>query len=50
MPKTYKREALAAVHEMMEGLREAGAIDKRTLRESDEACLPPAPLVKPNEV
>ena len=35
MPKTYKSEALAAVHEMMEGLHGAGAIDKRTLREFD---------------
>lgn len=39
MPRTYKSEALAAVHEMMEGLHDAGAIDKRTLREFDEACL-----------
>jgi DNA-binding transcriptional regulator YiaG len=39
MPKNYKNELLAAVHEMMEGLHEAGAIDKRTLREFDEACL-----------
>jgi putative transcriptional regulator len=37
MPKTYKSEALAAVHEMMEGLHEAGAIDKQTMREFDEA-------------
>lgn len=42
MPRTYKSEALAAVHEMIEGLHEAGAVDKRTLREFDEACLAPA--------
>ena len=42
MPLTYNSEALAAVHEMIEGLHEAGAIDKRTLREFDEACLAPA--------
>ena len=35
MPKTYKSEALAAVHEMMEGLHESGGIDKRTSREFD---------------
>ena len=45
--KTYKSEALAAVHEMMEGLHEAGSIDKQTLREFDEACL--APAVPPYE-
>ena len=35
--KTYKSEAMAAVHEMMEGLHDAGSIDKRTMREFDEA-------------
>jgi len=48
--KTYKSEALAAVHEMMEGLHEAGSIDKRTMREFDEACLVPAPPLKPEEI
>lgn len=52
MPRTYKCEALAAVHEMMEGLHDAGAIDKQTLREFDEACLAPAPAtaLKPEEI
>ena len=36
--KTYKSEAMAAVHEIMEGLHDAGSIDKRTMREFDEAC------------
>ncbi len=39
--KTYKSEAMAAVHEMMEGLSDAGSIDKRTMREFDEACTAP---------
>lgn len=50
MPRTYKSEALAAVHEMMEGLQESGAIDKRTLREFDEACLAPATALQPDEI
>lgn len=50
MPKTYKSEALAAVHEMMEGLHEARAIDRRTLREFDEACLAPATPLPPEEI
>ena len=41
MSKTYKSEALAAVHEMMEGFYESGAIDKQTMREFDEICPPP---------
>ena len=43
-------EALAAVHEMMEGLHQAGAIDKQTLRSFDAACLAPAPALKPEEI
>jgi putative transcriptional regulator len=50
MPRTYKSEALASVHEMMEGLHEGGAIDKRTLREFDEACLAPATPLQPDEI
>jgi putative transcriptional regulator len=50
MPRTYKSEALAAVHEMMEGLHEAGSIDKRTLREFDESCLVQATPLQPEEI
>lgn len=50
MPRTYKSEALAAIHEMMEGFHEAGVIDKRTLREFDEACLAPATPLQPEEI
>ena len=50
MPRTYQREALAAVHEMIEGLHEASAIDKRTLHEFDEACLAPATPLMPEEI
>ena len=46
--KTYKSEAMAAIHEMMEGLHDAGSIDKRTMREFDEACLAPAPVLSPD--
>ncbi len=34
MAKKYKSEAMAAIHETMESLFEAGAIDKQTMRES----------------
>ena len=50
MPRTYKSEALAAVHEMIEGLHQGGAVDKRTLREFDEAYLVPAAVLQPEEI
>ncbi len=34
---------MAAVHEMMEGLRQGGAIDEQTMRDFDTACLFLAP-------
>lgn len=39
MSKKYRSDAFAASHEMMEGLHEVGAVDKRTMREFDVACL-----------
>ena len=48
--KTYKSEAMAAVHEMMEGLHQGGAIDKQTMREFDAACLSPDPAIAPEEI
>lgn len=45
-----KSEAMTAVHEAMEGLRAAGSIDKRTMREFDEACLEDAPVLSPDEI
>jgi putative transcriptional regulator len=41
--RTYRSGPFAAVHEMAEGLLEIGVIDKRTMREFDEACLAPVP-------
>ena len=39
--KTYKSDAYAAIHETMAGMYDAGVIDKKTMREFDEACLTP---------
>ena len=50
MSKTYKSEALAAVHEMMEGFYESGAIDKQTMREFDEGCLTTVEPLTPEEI
>ena len=46
----YRSEALAAVHETMQGLHEIGAIDKRTMREFDERCLTPVITPAPEEI
>jgi putative transcriptional regulator len=37
--KTYKSDALAAVHETVSDMFEAGVIDKQTLRHFDDSCL-----------
>jgi putative transcriptional regulator len=50
MAKRYRSEALAAVHETLEALREAGMVDKRTMREFDEACLTPVIPIAPEEI
>jgi putative transcriptional regulator len=41
--RKYKSDAFAAIHETAEALRDVGAIDKRTMRQFDEACLEPLP-------
>jgi putative transcriptional regulator len=50
MTKKYRSEAFAAIHETMEALREVGAIDKRTMREFDAACLTPVGSLTPEEI
>ena len=50
MVKKYRTEAFAAVHETMEALHEVGAIDKKTMREFDEACLVPVRALSPDEI
>lgn len=50
MTKKYRSDALAAVHETMEGLYESGAIDKQTMRDFDEACLTPVRMLGPEEI
>ena len=50
MTKQYRSDAFAAIHETMEGLHEIGAIDKRTMREFDEACLTPVQVLAPEQI
>ena len=48
--KTYRSEIAASVHEMMEGVYDAGLIGKQTMREFDESCLAPAAPMAPEEI
>ena len=50
MVKKYRNDALAAVHETMETLHEVGAVDKRTMRDFDAACLIPAQTLSAAEI
>lgn len=50
MSKRYRSEALAAIHETMEALHEACAIDKQTMRQFDEACLTPVRPLTADEI
>jgi putative transcriptional regulator len=46
-PRAYKSAALAAIHENMANLHEAGAIDTKTMRKFDKACLTPVMSLTP---
>lgn len=50
MPKTYRSDALGAVHETASDLHDAGVMDKRTLRKFDELCLTPVRPMIPEEI
>lgn len=46
----YPSPVFSAVHETAEGLYEAGAMDKRTMRHFDDACLTPIKPLGPQEI
>ena len=48
--KTYRSEAAAAVHEMVEGFHDAGLVDKQTMREFDTSCIAAAEQLPPDEI
>jgi len=48
--KTYRSEIAAAVHETVEGMHEAGVVDKQTMRDFDVSCLAPAEPLPPEEI
>jgi len=50
MKNQYRSAILASVHETAEGLHKAGLIDKKTMREFDEACLTPIRSLSADEI
>jgi putative transcriptional regulator len=48
--EAYESPAAASIHEMMQGLEVAGAIDKATLRKFDTSCLTPVRSLSPAEI
>jgi putative transcriptional regulator len=50
MAETYKSELSMVIHGMAENLYEDGIIDKITMREFDDTCLVPTPLLTPEEI
>jgi putative transcriptional regulator len=50
MASKYKTDAMAAIHESVEALRDIGVIDLQTMREFDEACLTPVQVLSPEQI
>ena len=50
MSKTYRSDALGAVHETASDLHDAGLMDKRTLRKFDGLCLTPVCPMQPDQI
>ena len=50
MSKTYRSDALAAVHETASDLHDAGVMEKRTLRKFDDLCLTPVRPMSAEEI
>ena len=48
--KTYRSDALAAIHETASDLHDAGVLDKRTMRRFDEMCLTPVRPLAADEI
>jgi putative transcriptional regulator len=50
MNKKYRTDAMASIHETMEALHDIHAIDKKTMRGFDDACLTPIRPLTPEEI
>src|SRR3954449_11635962 len=50
MAQQYRSPVMASIRETAEGLHAADVMDKRTMREFDEACLTPVRPFTPGEI
>jgi putative transcriptional regulator len=50
MTKTYRSDALAAIHETASDLHDAGVMDKQTMRKFDELALTPVRQLSATEI
>ncbi len=50
MSKTYRSDILASIHETVSDLKEAGLINKRTMKRFDELCLTPVEELSADEI
>ena len=50
MAKRYRSDALAAVHKTAQGLRDAGVLDKQTMKAFDEMCLTRVEKLSPDRI
>lgn len=50
MAKQYRSKIMAAIHETVSDLAEAGALDKRTMKAFDEMCLTPIEELSPEQI
>lgn len=48
--KNKRESILSVVHETAKGLRDAGIMDEKTMREFDVLCLPPVKTYQPQEI
>ena len=49
-PRCYRSPVFAAIHETAEGLHDAGAMDKKTMRHFDQMCLTPVAPLTPDQI
>jgi len=50
MPKRYRNDAMAAIHETAADLQRAGGIDRKTMRTFDALCLTPIGAMTPRKI
>ncbi len=50
MPKKYRSNAIAAIHETAVDLHRVGGMDKRTMRKFDALCLTPIQEMTPKKI